>query len=140
MRSERISRAWDLNAAWRMNCERWRTLPSPHLRTRWSVVPSLPRSWWSCSFATQFTWWQKVRADYPLTAPEVTESEVGPEFRIAALDALVRMKLTSYRLKDRVHLLDLLEVGLIDETWCGQMPPELGQRLRDLMETRDREL
>lgn len=82
---------------------------------------------------------EKVRIEHPLTAPDVTESEDGPEFRIAALDALVRMKLTAYRLKDQVHLLDLLDVGLIDETWCGQLPPELGQRLRELIATRDRE-
>ena len=61
---------------------------------------------------------EKVRADYLLPAPDVTESEAGPEFTVAALDALVRMKLTSFRLKDKVHLLDLLDVGLIDESWC----------------------
>jgi hypothetical protein len=69
----------------------------------------------------------------------VTESEAGPEFTVAALDALVRMKLTAFRLKDKVHLLDLLEVGLIDESWCERLPPELATRLRELMESRDRE-
>jgi len=42
------------------------------------------------------------------------------------------MKLTSFRLKDRVHLLDLLDVGLIDEGWCDRFPPELGARFREL--------
>jgi len=83
---------------------------------------------------------EKVRAEYLLPAPDVTESEAGPEFTVAALDALVRMKLTSFRLKDKVHLLDLLEVGLIDETWCDRFPPALGARLRELLEARDREL
>jgi hypothetical protein len=82
---------------------------------------------------------EKVRADYLLPAPDVTESEAGPEFTVAALDALVRMKLTSFRLKHKVHLLDLLEVELIDESWCDRFPPELGARLRDLIESRDRE-
>jgi hypothetical protein len=82
---------------------------------------------------------EKVRADYLLPAPDVTESEAGPEFTIAGLDALVRMKLTSFRLKDKVHLLDLLEVGLVDASWCDRFPPELGARLRALMESRDRE-
>jgi hypothetical protein len=36
-------------------------------------------------------------------------------------------------------LLDLLEVGLIDETWCGRYPAELSARLRQLIETRQRE-
>jgi hypothetical protein len=82
---------------------------------------------------------EKVRADYLLPAPDVTESEAGPEFTIAALDALVRMKLTSFRLKDKVHLLDLLDVGLIDESWRDRFTPELGGRLRELIESRDLE-
>lgn len=83
---------------------------------------------------------EKIREDYLLPAPDVTESEAGPEFTIAALDALVRMKLTSFRLKDKVHLLDLLDVGLIDESWCDRFPPELGTRLRELIESMEREL
>ena len=83
---------------------------------------------------------EKIRADYLLPAPDVTESEAGPEFTIAALDALVRMKLTSFRLKDKVHLLDLLDVGLVDESWCDRFPPELGTRLRELIESMEREL
>ena len=83
---------------------------------------------------------EKIRADYLLPAPDVTESEAGPEFTVAALDALVRMKLTAFRLKDKVHLLDLLDVGLIDESWCDRFPPELGTRLRELIDSMEREL
>jgi hypothetical protein len=82
---------------------------------------------------------EKVRPDYLLAAPEVSDSEAGPDFPVPTLDALVRMKLTSFRLKDQVHLLDLLEVGLIDGTWCGRFPPQLSARLKQLIETRDRE-
>ena len=82
---------------------------------------------------------EKVRADYLLPAPEISESEAGPEFPVPTLEALVRMKLTSFRLKDHVHLLDLLEVELIDETWCSRFPPELSARLKQLIETRARE-
>jgi len=61
---------------------------------------------------------EKVRSEYLAPAPEVTESELTPDgFRILDLDALVRMKLTSFRDKDRTHLRDMLEVGLIDRTW-----------------------
>ena len=80
-----------------------------------------------------------VRTDHPLTAPDVTESEPGPEFRVATLDALVRMKLTAFRLKDQVHLLDLLEVGLIDATWSNRLPPELATRFQDILNSQDRE-
>lgn len=82
---------------------------------------------------------EKVRPDYSLPAPEISESQPGPDFPVPTLDALVRMKLTSYRLKDQVHLLDLLEVGLIDAAWCDRLPPQLAARLRQLIETRDRE-
>jgi hypothetical protein len=82
---------------------------------------------------------EKVRADYLFPAPDVTESAAGPEFTVAALDALVRMKLTSFRLKDKVHLLDLLEVGLIDGRWCDRLPPSLGARLRELIDTKESE-
>jgi len=82
---------------------------------------------------------EKVRPDYLLPAPDVTESERGPDFAVAALDALVRMKLTSFRLKDKVHLIDLLDVGLIDESWCDRLPPEISARLHEVMATRERE-
>ncbi len=82
---------------------------------------------------------EKVRPDYPLPAPEIGESEAGPDFPVATLEALVRMKLTSFRLKDQVHLLDLLEVGLIDASWCGRLAAPLSTRLKQLIETRDRE-
>jgi len=82
---------------------------------------------------------EKVRPEYLLPAPDVTESQPGPEFPVPTLDALVRMKLTSFRLKDKLHLLDLLEVGLIDDDWCGRLSPELGARLREVIASRDRE-
>jgi hypothetical protein len=83
---------------------------------------------------------EKVRPEHLLPAPDVTESEAGPEFTVAALVALVRMKLTAFRLKDKVHLLDLLDVGLIDESWCDHFPPELSARLRELIESKDSEM
>ncbi len=82
---------------------------------------------------------EKVRPEHPLAAPDVSESEAGPEFAVPTLEALVRMKLTSFRLTDRVHLLDLLEVGLVDASWCARFPPALGARLRELIDSRDRE-
>jgi hypothetical protein len=47
------------------------------------------------------------------------------------------MKLTSYRRKDQVHLLDMLEIGLIDATWPARFPPELAARLQQLIDTPD---
>jgi hypothetical protein len=70
---------------------------------------------------------EKVRPDYP--APDVAESEATGSFRLLALDALVRMKLTSFRDKDRTHLRDLIDVGLVP-----RLPAELGVRLQSLLD------
>jgi hypothetical protein len=78
---------------------------------------------------------ERVRADYLLPAPDVIESEESESFRVLRLDALVRMKLTSFRDKDRTHLRDLLGVGLIDETWRAKLPDELVSRLQALIDT-----
>jgi hypothetical protein len=63
-----------------------------------------------------------------------SESEAAGPFRILALESLVRMKLTSFRDKDRTHLRDLIEVGLIDAGWVSRFPSELGQRLQLLLD------
>jgi hypothetical protein len=62
---------------------------------------------------------ERVRPSYPAPAPDVTESEATETFRLLSLDALVRMKLTCYRDKDRTHLRDLIEAGLVDATHPG---------------------
>jgi hypothetical protein len=82
---------------------------------------------------------EKVKPEYELPTPEITESEAGPDFPVPTLEALVRMKLTSFRLKDKVHLVDLLDVGLIDESWCDRLPAAIAGRLRELIEERERE-
>ena len=80
---------------------------------------------------------EKIRPDYDLPAPDVNESEHTSSFRVLSLDALVRMKLTSFRFKDRVHLLDLFDVGLIDLEWPDRFPSMLAERLRELLENPD---
>jgi hypothetical protein len=80
---------------------------------------------------------EKVRPEYLLPMPNVTETELGPTYRIVSLNSLVRMKLNSYRIIDRVHLRDLAEVGLIDASWLTRLPPELAARLKELLETPD---
>jgi hypothetical protein len=78
---------------------------------------------------------EKVRPEYALTAPEVSESEKAGEFRVLCLEALVRMKLTSFRDKDRTHLRDMLEIGLIDQSWVDRLGGESGQGLKLLIDT-----
>jgi hypothetical protein len=77
---------------------------------------------------------EKVRPDDEHPCPEIGESERAVEFQVVSLLALVRMKLISWRLKDRVHLQDLINVGQIDRTWPGRLPPPLAGRLQELLD------
>src|SRR4051812_2644125 len=77
---------------------------------------------------------EKVPPEYAAPAPDVTESEKPDQFRLLSLDALVRMKLTSFRRKDQVHLQDMLEVGLVDATWLERLPTSLATRLKQLID------
>jgi hypothetical protein len=80
---------------------------------------------------------ERVRPDYTLPAPDVVESQPAEMFRGLRLDALMRMKLTSFRDKDRTHLRDLISVGLVDESWRINLPDELAARLQSLLDTPD---
>ena len=78
---------------------------------------------------------EKVRPDYLASAPDVSESEETETFRLVTLEALVRMKLTSFRDKDRVHLRDLIGVGLVDESWLQKVAEPLRSRLQELLDS-----
>ena len=80
---------------------------------------------------------EKVREEYLASVPSIDEYEFIQESRTLPLDALVRMKLTSYRRKDQVHLLDMISIGLIDETWPNRFSTELGDRLQQLLDDPD---
>jgi predicted nucleotidyltransferase len=78
-----------------------------------------------------------VRPGEPAANPDVTESDDAGAFRVASLPALVRIKLTAFRDKDRTHVRDLIDAGLVDATWCGQLPAELAARLQQILDTPD---
>jgi hypothetical protein len=80
---------------------------------------------------------EKVRPEYVAPVPDVAESVSFKSYRVLSLEAVVRMKLTSNRDKDRMHLRDMLGVGLIDATWPARYPPELAARLQHLIDTPD---
>jgi hypothetical protein len=77
---------------------------------------------------------EKVREEDALPTPDLAESEAGGDFRLLNLEALVRMKLTAFRDKDRTHLRDMLEIGLIDASWVARFPIELAARLQELVD------
>jgi hypothetical protein len=78
---------------------------------------------------------EKVKQESAAASPDVTEFEQPENFRVIALQSLVTMKLTSFRRKDQVHLLDMIDVGLIDASWPARFPPELAARLQHLIDT-----
>ena len=80
---------------------------------------------------------EKVKADDPLANPDVAESQRPTTFQVLTLEALVRMKLTSFRLKDQVHLQDLVRVGLVDASWCDRFPAVMAERLRGIVANPD---
>ena len=80
---------------------------------------------------------KKVREDIRETVPAIDKFELIEEARTLPLERLVRMKLTSFRDKDRVHLRDMISVGLIDETWLPRLSPPLCSRLEELLNDPD---
>lgn len=79
---------------------------------------------------------EMVRPHELLPNPDVTEeSELADKFRVLTLTALVRIKLTAYGDKDRTHLRDLIDVGLVDKEWVARFPAELGARLQRILDT-----
>lgn len=76
---------------------------------------------------------EKVWPSNLFPTPDVSASERSPDgFTIVALPALVRMKLTSFRDIDRVHIADMLSVGLIGPEVRAALPPELLARLIEI--------
>lgn len=77
---------------------------------------------------------EKVRDTDAIATPDVEPFERAEGFRVVTLESLVRLKLTSFRRKDQVHLEDMLDVGLIDASWTGRLEPALAQRLQHLID------
>jgi len=79
---------------------------------------------------------EKPRPNYLEPAPDFSPPvETKEHILLAPVADLVRMKLTSYRLKDRVHIQDLDAVGLITGEIEIGLPPELRLRLAEIRAT-----
>jgi hypothetical protein len=77
---------------------------------------------------------EKAVPDAIEATPELGPTERGDGFELIPLEDLVRMKLISFRDKDRMHLRDLASVGLLDEQWPARYPPLLGERLQAVLD------
>jgi hypothetical protein len=80
---------------------------------------------------------ENVLPEHLAPAPGIAERERGTAFQVVTLEALVRMKIVAYRLKDQVHLQDLARVGLIDSAWLPRFPESLAKRLQHILENPD---
>jgi hypothetical protein len=77
---------------------------------------------------------EKVRPEYPLPSPSVDERKmIEQDMPVISLAGLVLMKLMSNRDQDRVHLRDLIGVGLVDRSFLASLPPNLASRLGALL-------
>lgn len=54
--------------------------------------------------------------------------------RTLPLKSSVKMMLTAYRDKDRLHHRVMISIGLIRTTCCSQLPEEFSQRLQQLLD------
>jgi hypothetical protein len=79
---------------------------------------------------------EKVRPGYLEPVPDFSAAVEAQEgVLLAPVRDLVRMKLVSYRLKDRVHIQDLDRAGLITPETEAELTPELRLRLDEIRAT-----
>jgi hypothetical protein len=77
---------------------------------------------------------EKVREDSLVASPTVDERlELEPGKFVVSRHGLVRMKLIANRDQDRVHLRDMIDVGLIERPPYADLPAELLTRLNALL-------
>jgi hypothetical protein len=77
---------------------------------------------------------RKVRLDYVSPAPSIDRTIEINRKRIIELEALVEMKLNSFRRRDQTHLQDMIQLGLIDSSWPSRFSTDLGKRLQLLID------
>jgi hypothetical protein len=78
---------------------------------------------------------EKVRPEYELPSPAIDDrQELSLGIPVVSLAGLVRMKLLANRDEDRVHLRDLIDVGLVGREGIEGLTPELAERLGALLD------
>jgi len=80
---------------------------------------------------------ERVKPGDAVPAPDLSATAAFEGYKIVEFDRLLVMKLTAFRLKDRVHLLDMIDVGLIDAATLDRLPPEMRPRLEQLLNNPD---
>lgn len=78
---------------------------------------------------------EKVLPHYDEAAPALSEYRLLRGLPVVPLKDLIRMKLTSFRIEDQMHIKDIDEAGLITPEIEQDLPPKL---LEQLQQTRSR--
>ncbi|MFV1966046.1 MAG: nucleotidyltransferase family protein [Pirellulaceae bacterium] len=77
---------------------------------------------------------EHLRPGLPLPSPAIDERTTLPGgHEVVSLGGLVRMKLMANRDQDRVHLRDMIDVGLIGREELIGLPEELSERFSSLL-------
>lgn len=77
---------------------------------------------------------QMIRGDDFEPNPDIEPNTRANSFTTVPFETLVRMKLNSFRDKDRVHVRDMIEVGLIDASWLEKLPSYFQERLKMILD------
>ena len=77
---------------------------------------------------------EKVKPEYVTPSAEVTEAVPANDYVIVDLLPLVKMKLNSFRDKDRTHLRDMIELDIVDTSWLTKLHPQHAARLQQLLD------
>jgi hypothetical protein len=76
-----------------------------------------------------------VRPGDVMPAPDVSDRTTLPgKHVVVSLPRLVEMKLMAWRDQDRVHLRDIIGVGLVDRSQLAPLPALLAERLASLLD------
>jgi hypothetical protein len=80
---------------------------------------------------------ERVKPGDAVPAPDLSATAAFEGYKIVEFDRLLVMKLTAFRDKDRTHLRDMIDVGLIDAATLDRLPPDLRPRLEQLLNNPD---
>lgn len=75
---------------------------------------------------------EKVMEQYPEETPAMLPPQILQGIRLVPVAALVRMKLSSFRLKDQMHLKDLDDAGVITPELVAELGPAHRERLEQV--------
>lgn len=79
---------------------------------------------------------ERVKEHETVLNPDVSDAVCAPDegFYVLSLEKLVQIKLTAFRDKERTHLRDFIELGMIDTSWLSKYPAELSKNLQFLFD------